>query len=157
MSIQEQLHTRCDKPALPARLLLDRRGVAALEFVIIAPMLLLLLFGMCLFGIAVDDYFQLTAAAQAGAQTLALTRGATDPYSTTVAAIEAAAGTLTAASIGTTMTVGGASCGSSSCSVSSPGQIAQVTLTYPCDLTLMGFDFGGTTCTLTSVSAAAVQ
>lgn len=156
-SLRERYHTPCKKRAWLARLLRDRRGVAALEFAIIAPVLFALVIGMCLFGIAIDNYLQLTAAAQQGAETLALQRGAATPYSTTIANINATAGTLTTASIGMTMTVNGASCGSKTCSVSSSGQIAKVTLTYPCNLTLMGISYGGPACTLSTTSAAVVQ
>lgn len=91
------------------------------------------------------------------AQALALTRGTSAPYTTTMSAIDAAAGTLQTAKITTTLTVNGSGCTSKSCSVSTAGQIAQVQLTYPCNLTVMGINFGGKVCTLTSQSADVVQ
>lgn len=134
-----------------------RRGVVALEFAIVSFALLLLLLGIVTFGIALDSYLQLTAAAGTGAQALALTRGAADPYSQALAAIDAAAGTLTAASITTTLSINGTACTAASCSVSAAGQVAQVTLAYPCNLTVMGINFVGNLCTLSTTSAALVQ
>jgi hypothetical protein len=113
---------------------------------------------MCEFGIALNNYLVLTAAAQEGAQTLALTRGtAGSPYTTALAAINYAAGTLNTAKVSPSMTVNGVACTASSCAVSTAGQIALVTLTYPCDLTVMGINLGGTACVLSTQSAAAVQ
>ena len=59
-----------------------RRGVVALEFVLVAPVLLLVLFGILYFGIALNNYLILTDAAEQGAQTLSLGRGTSSPYST---------------------------------------------------------------------------
>ena len=38
----------------------DRKGIAALEFALIAPVLLLMIFGMATFGIALNNYLTLT-------------------------------------------------------------------------------------------------
>ena len=48
----------------------DRRGIAALEFALIAPVLLLMIFGMATFGIAMNNYLTLTDAVRAGSRTL---------------------------------------------------------------------------------------
>ena len=134
-----------------------RRGVAAVEFAIIAPVFLLLTFGLLKVGLTVSDYIQLTAAAEQGAETLALTRGTTGPYTAASNAINSAAGSLTTGSITKTMTVNGAACTSGTCTVSTAGQVAAVTLTYPCDLTIMGTNYGGTVCTISASAAAVVQ
>jgi Flp pilus assembly protein TadG len=135
------------------------RGVVALEFVLVAPVLLLLLFGILYFGIALNNYLMLTAAAEQGAQTLSLGRGTSSPYSTAVAALDSAAANLNTSEINQTVTIGGSSCsGDSACStLLTAGAIASVALTYPCDLTFLGYNFGGSSCTLSTQSAATVQ
>ncbi len=45
----------------------DRRGIAALEFGLVAPMLVLLLVGMCDYGIAIWEQMEVGNAARAGA------------------------------------------------------------------------------------------
>ncbi len=55
----------------------SRKGVVALEFVLVAPVLLMLLFGILMIGILLENYLVLTAPAQQGAQTLSL--GAAQP------------------------------------------------------------------------------
>ena len=134
-----------------------RSGIAALEFAIVVPLLLLLMLGVGKFGIAIKDYLILTAAAQQGAQTLALSRGTTTAYTNATTAIDNAAPTLVATDIGVTMTVNGTACTAATCSLSTPGQTALVTLSYPCDLSIMGTNFGSASCQISAQTAAVVQ
>ena len=136
-----------------------RRGVVAFEFVLVAPVLLLLLFAILYLGIALNNYLILTAAAEQGAQTLSLGRGTPSPYSTAETAIKSAAVNLNTSKITQTVKIGGSSCSSdSACStLLTAGAVASVALTYPCDLTFMGYSFGGSPCTLSAQSAAVVQ
>ena len=71
-----------------------RRGAVALEFVLVAPVLLLLLFAILYLGIAFNNYLILTFSAEQGAQTLSLGRGTSSPYSTAKTAITSAAANL---------------------------------------------------------------
>ncbi len=136
-----------------------RKGVVALEFVLVAPVLLLLLFGILYCGIALNNYLILTAAAEQGAQTLSLGRGTSSPYSTAKTAIDSAAVNLNTSQITQTVMIGGSPCSSDiACSaLLTAGAVASVALTYPCDLTFMGNSYGGSPCTLSAQSAAIVQ
>jgi Flp pilus assembly protein TadG len=136
-----------------------RRGVVALEFVLVAPVLLLVLFGILYFGIALNNYLILTGAAEQGAQTLSLGRGTSSPYSTAETAINSAAVNLNTSEITRTVTIGNSSCSSdSACStLLTAGAVASIALAYPCDLTFMGYSFGGSVCTLSAQTAAIVQ
>jgi Flp pilus assembly protein TadG len=113
-----------------------RRGVVALEFVLVAPVLLLLLFGILYLGIALNNSLVLTAAAAQGAQTLSFGRGTSSPYSTAATAINSAAANLNTSQITRTVTIGGSSCNSDSgCNtLLTAGAVASVALTYPCNL-----------------------
>lgn len=139
--------------------LANRRGAVAFEFILVAPVLLLILFAILYFAIALNDYLILTAAAEQGAQTLSLGRGTPTPYTTAKTAVTSAAVNLKTANVGQTLAVGGSTCGSdAACStLLTAGVVASVALTYPCDLTFMGYDFGGSPCTLSAQSAAVVQ
>jgi Flp pilus assembly protein TadG len=140
-----------------------RKGVVALEFVLVAPVLLLLIFTLFYLGIALNNYIVLTAAAEQGAQTLSLGAGTTTPYSKATTAIDNAALNLKTSQITQTVTIGGSSCSSdATCGAllnapAGAGAVALVTLTYPCDLTFMGLSFGGQSCTLSAQTAAIVQ
>ena len=135
-----------------------RRGIVTFEFLIVAPVMFLILFGIFYMSVALNNYLILTAAAAQGAQTLSLSRGTPTPYTTAKAAIDANAN-LTASSIGLTVKIGGSACGADSAcsSLLTPGAVANVALSYPCNLTFMGFSFGGSPCNLSAQSAAIVQ
>ncbi len=145
--------------SLGGALLTDRKGTAALEFALVGPVLLTILIGMFLCGIAVTNYMTLTTAANQGAQVLALSRGAAAPYSIAATAINGAAISLTTARITTTMTVNGTACTSSSCIISSgaAGHNAVVTLNYPCNLVIYGVNYGGSSCQISAQGAAIIQ
>lgn len=136
----------------------DRRGVSLVEFAIGAPVLMLIGLGMLKFGLAMSQYVMLTNAASSGATALALARGTTTSYAATITAITNAAPTLTAGSITTTVRVNGTTCATNTACAAllTAGATAQVTTTYPCDLTVMGRNFKSG-CTLSAQSAQMVQ
>ena len=135
------------------------RGVTAIEFAVVAPILLAMVFGILQFGTAMNHQMVLTNAAAKGAMTLALSRGTSTPYVTTTTAVTSAAPSLTAANITITVKVNGVACttdsGCSSILVS--GQPALVRATYPCDLTVMGVNYKPGGCTLSAETAQMVQ
>jgi Flp pilus assembly protein TadG len=141
------------------RLFSNREGVSALEFAIILPVLLTILMGIFQFGTAMNDYLMLTNAAAKGALTLALSRGTTTPFTTTTAAINAAAPNLDTTKITTTVTVNGSSCSSNSACLTGllAGNTASVRTTYPCNLVIMGRNFAPSGCTLSAQTAQMVQ
>jgi Flp pilus assembly protein TadG len=138
----------------------DRKGIAALEFALIAPALLLMIVGMATFGVALNNYLTLTDAVRAGARILASSRSSTTPYSSATNAIYSSAPTLTTASLTITMTVNGTACssdgGCATTLAASAGSPSSVSATYPCNLSVMGFNFAPT-CTLTSTTTERVE
>jgi Flp pilus assembly protein TadG len=149
---------RSSSPA--GRSIKDRKGVAALEFALTAPVLLLMVFGMATFGIALNNYLTLTDAVRAGARTLSTSRGISTPFSSTTNSIYLSAPTLTSTSLSITLTVNGSACtGDAACATTlsaSAGSASSVSASYPCNLSVMGFNFAPS-CTLTSVTTERVE
>lgn len=114
--------------------------------------------GMLKFGLAMSQYVMLNNAASSGATALALARGTTSPYSTTTTAITNAAPSLRSGSITTTVRINGTACTTNSgcAALLTAGATAQVTTTYPCDLSVMGVNYKAG-CTLSAQSAQMVQ
>jgi len=141
----------------------SERGSSLVEFALVLPMFLLLTTGTFSFGIALNNYLELTNATVTGAQLVAVSRGSktiTNPCSAGVTAIENAAPYLNSANIKYTMTfmdtsgtttnsygptAGALSCAGASSSTSSTmvqGGSVQVIATYPCTLAVYGASFG---------------
>ena len=145
--------------ALFCRLVKNGEGVSAIEFAIISPVLLTIVLGVFQFGIAMNQYLNLTNAAAQGALTLALSRGTTTPYTSTTAAITAAAPNLAAAQTTITVRINGVACtNDATCSAALlAGQAALVRATYPCYLVVMGVNYAPNGCTLSAQSAQMIQ
>jgi Flp pilus assembly protein TadG len=145
--------------ALFCRLVKNGEGVSAIEFAIISPVLLTIVLGVFQFGIAMNQYLNLTNAAAQGALTLALSRGTTTPYTSTTAAITAAAPNLAAAQTTITVRINGVACtNDATCSAALlAGQAALVRATYPCNLVVMGVNYAPNGCTLSAQSAQMIQ
>jgi Flp pilus assembly protein TadG len=110
-------------------------GQAMVEFAYVAPVLLLLTFGMCLFGIAFNKYLTLNNAVEVGAQLLSEERGyAGDPCAAATTAIENAAPNIPLVNSDFTFNVGGTSyAGTNSCSGTTGlqlGNTVSVSVTY---------------------------
>jgi Flp pilus assembly protein TadG len=140
-----------------------RKGVAGsslVEFAFVAPVLLTLVMAMFIFGLAINQYLTLTNATTSGAQSLATARGqTTDPCAWAVTAIQAASPTLTQGSLKFYFAFnGGSMVNETSCNSQTlvEGQNAQVKVTYPCNLTVMGVNFAPS-CTLTAQTAEAIE
>jgi Flp pilus assembly protein TadG len=145
---------------------LGEQGQSLVEFALLLPILLLLTTGIFVFGLAMNNYMQLTNAVSVGARTVAINAGiATDPCATAVNAIEAAAPGLAASGlsfkisfIGTTATVNatGATCPADAASLTS-GSTVMVTATYPLNLSVYGKVFNLSHAVLTASSTELVQ
>ncbi len=137
----------------------DARGVTVIEFAIVAPVLLAMVFGILKFGTAMNHQMVLTNAAAKGAMTLALSRGTSTPYATTTTAVTSAAPSLTAGQITITVKVNGVACATdAACStILVSGHPALVKATYPCDLTVMGVNYKPGGCILSAETAQMVQ
>jgi Flp pilus assembly protein TadG len=139
----------------------DCTAASAVEFALIFPVLAMLLLGIIYFGIAMNNYIELTNAASTGSRQLVVGRGATTPYSSTITAIQNGAPNLDSSSITSTLTVGGVSCTSdnAACQAAfgngSTAVQATVSLTYPCTLTL--FVLTVANCRLASSASGQVQ
>jgi Flp pilus assembly protein TadG len=146
---------------------LGEEGVAAIEFAILVPVLLLVVLGGIQFGIFLANYVTLTNAASVGAMQFAISRGDLKPVTDTTNAIYAAAPSLTSANLTITFSVNGAACtGDSGCSTaltnaapSGTGtlQPAAVTVSYPCGSQLTWYNFWSSTCSLTTTVTEGVQ
>jgi len=140
----------------------DRAGSPAVEFALIAPILLLTLFGIIQFGIALNNYIELTDAVRNGTRNFTISRAtaSTTPYTSTVTAITGGAPSLTASSVTVTASVNGTACstdsGCTTALTNAAGETATVTATYPCNLTVMGANFAPG-CTLTAQSSDLVE
>jgi Flp pilus assembly protein TadG len=136
----------------------ERKAAVAVEFALIMPVLLLMVVGAGVFGIAIDNYIKLTGAASIGARQLAISRGDATPYTDTVSAIQGAAPGLTQASLTISLLVNGTACATDAACNSAlvAGVPAQVIASYPCNLVVMGTNFAPS-CTLTANTTERVQ
>ncbi len=158
-----------------------QKGQSLVEFALVLPILLALLIGVVVFGIALNHYLVLTNATTAGVQALSIARGQTiNPCTTVTGPFYGAAPNLTQANLLFTITItpppGGSGTSYTLVSLSRPPPRAQprsttmppasdliqnytatVTVTYPCNLTFLGFNFAPGGCTLTAQTAEVVQ
>ncbi len=111
------------------------RGAAVIEFAILLPLLILILFGTVEFGRGYNAKSTLTHASREGVRVLALDSG------DAAATARAAAPSLDGSQIGVS-TAGGSPC--------TPGQPVSVTLTYPFSYTIPLFGEGTITLTETA-------
>lgn len=125
----------------------EDNGQALIEFAFVAPLFLVVVTGIFMFGIAFNNWEVMTEATNVGARTVAISRGQTlDPCQTAVLAIEAASPNLKPSSLTFSFSFNGVAYSGTSCSSSSSttgaagnllqGQTAQVNVTYPCNLQL---------------------
>jgi Flp pilus assembly protein TadG len=145
------------------------QGQSLVEFALILPMLLLLATGIMVFGVAMNNYLQLTNAVSVGARTVAINAGVTlDPCATAANAITAAAPGLNPANFTFSYTFSGhpysnTSCPSSSFNINgsakdlASGSTATVTATYPFTLSVFGAVFSQNNAVLQATSSELVQ
>jgi Flp pilus assembly protein TadG len=145
---------------LGIRAIVDKSGMSAVEFALLAPVLFLILLGIFVFGVAVNDYTTVTNAAGAGTFQLAVSRGGTTPYTDTVSAVKSAAPSLTVANLTIKLTVNGTVCTTDTGCVTAlstaSGKTASVQVSYPCNLIVMDTNYKSG-CTLTASSTGRVQ
>ena len=144
-----------------ARSLRGEKGQSLLEFTFVVPMMLTVVFGVIVFGVALNNYLVLTDATAVGARTLAISRGqTTDPCAATVQSIEGAAPNMKAANFKFSFLLNGTAYSGTSCSGAQTNlvenQTAQVTVTYPCSLKFFGFN-PVPSCILTAQTTERVQ
>lgn len=142
------------------------RGSALVEFALILPMMLMLTTGLLVFGVAMNNYLQLTNAVSIGARALAVDAGTTagaDPCAAGVTAIENAAPALTPGNLTFTFTLNGTAYPQVSCNTTaaannlSSGTTVTVTATYPLNLSVFGRVFSQSHAVLSATSTELVQ
>ncbi|HZR96689.1 MAG TPA: TadE family protein [Gaiellaceae bacterium] len=105
----------------------NERGQTMVEFALVLPVLLLVLFGIIQFGLAFTHYVALTDAVRAGARTAAVSRLSPTRVPDTVAKVKTASGDLDTTQVNVTVT-----------STWTPGQDVVVSATYPYSISLFG-------------------
>jgi len=128
-------------------------GAEAVEFALVLPVLLTLLFGIIAMGTVFYHYEMLVSATEAGCRYFAAARGTSNPYSGALSAEESYATGLSSSVLGTntTFTVNGQTCTSDATCIalmSNAGLPVTVTTTYPCTIFVMGANLAPT-CNLT--------
>jgi Flp pilus assembly protein TadG len=135
-------------------------GTAAIEFAFALPLFLLAALGTYQFGLTINNYLMLTDAARTGARMLALSRGSSTPYSDTVSQVQNSASNLTSANLTIVTRVNGTACSTNStCQTalnSAAGQPAYVSVSYPCNLQVMNYNFAPT-CTLSAQTTERIE
>jgi Flp pilus assembly protein TadG len=129
----------------------NETGAAVVEMALVLPILMLMLTGIFAFGIAFNNYVELTNAVDIGGRKLAISRLATtDPCNTAVTVIEQAAPYLKPAGLSfsfvlntTAYPANTTTCSSGSTTTGAAANLVQgqpvtVTVTYPCSLGVYG-------------------
>ena len=128
------------------------RGQSAVEFALVVPIFLIVVFGMCSVGLLFNQYLQLTEAVNIGGQQLALARGnLADPCKTVAGYVEQAGPMLSSANMAFTFTINGTSyafskgaaptCTAGASNASTGGYPVTVTVQYSC-AGIFAFTFG---------------
>ena len=99
------------------------------EFVLVAPILLIVLLGILQFGIVLHDYISVTNAADAAARKASVTDTQADAQSLVIATARSAAPDLNVSNLGVTVSPG---------SPWSQGQDVTVTVSYPYSVNVLG-------------------
>jgi Flp pilus assembly protein TadG len=106
----------------------NERGQTMVEFALVVPILLVVVFSIIQFGILYNHYITLTDATRVGARKGAVSRTAVNPIALTIAATRAAAPGLTPAKLGVTAVA----------TAWAPGADITVEATYPYDIDVLG-------------------
>lgn len=144
-----------------AQCLKDRSGVAAVEFALVAPLLLGIALAALIFALALNNYILVTNGSSAGVANLILSRGSSTPYTDTVAAVRQAAQGLVSNNLTVAMSVDGAACADdAACATAlsaAGGKSASVAVSYPCRLVVLDIDYAPGSCVLKQTTAGRVQ
>jgi Flp pilus assembly protein TadG len=110
------------------RHLRDDRGQAMVEFAVILPIFLVLVFGIIQFGIVFNNYVTLTDATRAGARAGAVARNDVDPSGTATSAVQHSATDLNQSNLNVSVN-----------STWQSGSDITVQATYPYSVNLLGW------------------
>jgi Flp pilus assembly protein TadG len=107
----------------------NERGQTMVEFALVLPILLVVLFGIIQFGILYNNYITLTDATRVGARKGSVSRTTANPAALAEAATRSAASGLKQADLDVSVTV----------AAWTPGAELEVEATYPWDVNVLGF------------------
>ncbi len=105
----------------------DDRGQSFVEFVLVLPVLLLILFAIMQMGIVFHNYITITDSVREGARVAAVSRHYTDREAKTIARVRISSQNLDLAKLGVSVT-----------STWEPGSDVTVTATYPYSIDILG-------------------
>jgi Flp pilus assembly protein TadG len=143
----------------------QQKGVAAVELVLVTPVLLLMALGLIQLSWLLANYMMVSNAASTGAQYFAAQRGTTDPYSSTQTQVTSSAAYLNTKSLSVTTSVDGTSCSSDAACASalsaavgaSSVGVATVSVSYTFTPIISGTPFGLTAAMPSSLSSSVVE
>jgi len=107
----------------------SERGQTMVEFALVAPLLLVIVFAVIQFGILYNNYVTITDAARVGARKAAVSRLAASPTGAAVAAARGSASALDQAKLGVSVAASGWE----------HGEDVTVEATYPYTINLLGW------------------
>ena len=117
-------------------------GASAVEFVLVLPILLLALFGIIKFGIVLNNDLELRDGTRASARIIAISRSSDTPWTDAMSAFRSSAPNLNQATATISVLVNSAPCssdpGCKTALANATGLPAQISVTYPCDLDIVG-------------------
>jgi Flp pilus assembly protein TadG len=121
----------------------EEDGAALVEFGVVFPIMMIFIMAIFMFGIALNNYIQLTDAVGIAGRALAISQGqTTDPCSTVSTALHQAAPGLNQASLSYTYTINGNPYSGTTCTGAvadlKVGVNATINVTYPLNITIWG-------------------
>ncbi len=136
-------------------------GQSLIEFALCLPILLLIVFGIAMFGLTFANYLMLTDATNVGARQLAVSRGQTsDPCATVSSSVIAGTPNLLRNSLVFNYTINGSAYNGTSCTGAASnmvqGSTARVVVTYPCSLVSFRYNYSPS-CTISASTAELIQ
>jgi len=155
----------------------SEEGSQLVEFALVLPIMLMIMLGISVISITMNNYLQLTEATSNAARAVSIARGNTlDPCNKVSTAVTQSAPKLNSSNLTMTLalnnefgsnlgtygpTAGSLSCSSGSYSTGAPSNLQQrgsatVTVTYPCNLTIFGINYAPG-CTLQAQTSEMVQ
>jgi Flp pilus assembly protein TadG len=145
----------------------DCAGGSAVEFALVLPVLLTILFSIMKFGVTLNADLQLTDGVRAAARQFSMSRSSASPYTLATTALQNATPNLTYGNVGgasgaktPTFKINGTACSSDAgCATAlsaAIGGTSSLTATYPCDLNIMGVNLAPN-CTLTASTSDLVE
>ena len=121
----------------------EEEGAALVEFGVVFPLMMIFIMAIFSFGIALNNYIQLTDAVGIAGRALAISQGqTTDPCNTVATALYAAAPGLTQSKLSFSYTINGVAYSGTTCTSAvsnlKVGVNATITATYPLNISIWG-------------------